>query len=559
MKINRFLKIIALVVMLCCLLSVSVFAQDQIIGQVLTTDIRAYVNGCEIPSYNINGKLAVIVSDLNHYGFTTSYNNDKRLSSVVINPNAGEVTELSTTSSTLPVGTPIMNVYATDITVELNGNKVESFNIGGKMAVYFKDLQIFGTYQYDNATRSSSLSLSGTSVSVKNPIAVPKTNEPITGTEKGISIHNWLSYGKENLYKDYTVKRNDEFSYCITETKANDLRIIKTYSGKPNTLYVVSADVKTKDVVNLENPVNPLGANISVGDYNNSRGILGTSDWQTIRIVGRSDAQGILSVSMNLGYYSNTCTGTAWFENIRVTPAAEYKTGDNTWKFLAVVLTETGIDVMDNDTNRRVKLSHEMSSKEISAIKKSLNAFAKDFTNDADGLFKVEVDIVESDVKCTNYTKDGNGYSISASAAYTYLEKNNIDIAGYDHVIMITCLPSLPASYYGLGGTFIDGKVGFSFVLHTDVNYCVEYLNGKYEGLWPSAVYIHEFLHCIESYSDALNLEIPVLHDGEKYGYTDKEEWREWYTDYIHKDVVKNGKKVGVDPQIWKLRPSLFN
>lgn len=423
----------------------------------------------------------------------------------------------------------------------------------------FAQDQIIGTYQYDNATRSSGFSLSGTSVAVKNPIAAPKKNKPITGTEKGISIHNWLSYGKENLYKDYTTKRNAEFSYCITETKANDLRIIKTYSVKPNTLYVVSVDVKTKDVVNLENPVNPLGANISVGDYNNSRGILGTNDWQTIRVVGRSDAKGILSVSMNLGYYSDTCTGTAWFENIRVTPASKFKTSDNTWKFLAVILTDTGIDVMDNDTNRRVKLSHEMSLKEVSAIKKSLNAFAKDFTNDADGLFKVEVDIVESDVKCTSYTKGSYGYTVSASDAYTYLEKNNIDIAGYDHVIMITCLPSLPASYYGLGGTFIDGKVGFSFVLHTDVNYCVDYLNGEYEGLWPSAVYIHEFLHCIESYSDALNLEIPVLHDGEKYGYTDKEEWREWYTDYIHKDVVKNGKKVGVDPQIWKLRPSLFN
>lgn len=169
------------------------------------------------------------------------------------------------------------------------------------------------------------------------------------------------------------------------------------------------------------------------------------------------------------------------------------------------------------------------------------------------------MDIVESDAKCTSYTKDSNGYSVNADAAYTYLEKNNIDIAGYDHVIIITCLPSLPASYYGLGGTFIDGKVGFSFVLHTDVNYCVEYLNGKYEGLWPSAVYIHEFLHYIESYSDTLNLEIPVLHDGEEYGYTDKEEWREWYTDYIHKDIAKNGKKVGVDPQIWRLRPSLFN
>lgn len=490
----------------------------------------------------------------------TNYNNDKRLSTVMVNPKAVEITGLSTTSSNLPVGTPVMNVYSTDITVELNGNKVESFNIGGEMAVYFKDLQIFGTYRYDNATRSSSLSLSASTSAKANPVVVQKdkTNEPITETEKELSVHHWLNYGKENLYKDYTTRRKDEFSYCITETKANDLRIIKKCSVKPNTLYVVSVDVKTRDVVSLENTVNPLGANISLGDYNNSKGILGTNDWQTVRVVGRSDAQGILCVSMNLGYYSNTCTGTAWFENICVTPANEYNTENATWKFLAVILKETGIDVMDNDTHQRVKLSHGMSSAEVSAIKKSLNAFETDFTNDAAGLFKVDLDIIESDVKCTSYSKDGNGYSISTSAAYAYLEQNHIDIAGYDHVIMITCLPSLPASYYGLGGTFIDGQVGFSFVLHTDANYCVEYLNGRYEGLWPSTVYIHEFLHSIESYSHVLNLDIPVLHEGGNYGYTDKEEWREWYTDYIHKDIAVNGKNVGVDPQIWKLRPSLF-
>ena len=86
----------------------------------------------------------------------------------MVNPKAGELTGLPITFSTLTVGTPVMNVYATDITVELNGSKVESFNIGGKMAVYFKDLQCFGSYQYDNATRSSKLSLSGTAAAVKN-------------------------------------------------------------------------------------------------------------------------------------------------------------------------------------------------------------------------------------------------------------------------------------------------------------------------------------------------------------------------------------------------------
>lgn len=551
MQTNRVLFKIALTVLLACLLTLTGVAQTQIIGQVLTTDIRAYINDCEIPSYNINGKLAVVVTDLNHYGFTTSYNNDKRLSSVSVDPYVKTLTGLATTTSTLPVGTPVMDVYATDITVELDGVQVESFNIGGKMAIYFKDLQTFGTYRYDNASRSSRLTISDGK----------KARVPLTATATGgddISIHNWAWYEADNLYLDYETHRTDEYSYCISDTKPNDLRIQRKYIVNPDTLYIVSADVKTKDVVNTENAVNPLGATISADNYNNSASVLGTNDWQTIQVLCRSDSQGELTVSMNLGYYSNTCTGTAWFENIRLTPLTEYGENAPTWKFLAVILTDTGINVMDSDTDRRIKLSHELSKAEIQAIRNSLQMFETDFTKDADGLFQVDVDIVEADAKCTSYTKDGNGYSISAGAAYTYLQENQIDITGYDHVIMITCLPSLPTNYYGLGGTYIDEKIGFSFVMHTDVQYCLDYLNGKYENLWPAAVYIHEFLHSIETYSTQLGFEIPVLHDAEKYGYTDHEEWRAWYQDFIHKTISHSGDKIGVDPQVWRLRPSML-
>ena len=66
----------------------------QIIGQVLATDIRAYINGAEIPAYNIDGKLAIIVSDLNNYGFVTQYNNDLRKTSVTRNLLASSFTSV---------------------------------------------------------------------------------------------------------------------------------------------------------------------------------------------------------------------------------------------------------------------------------------------------------------------------------------------------------------------------------------------------------------------------------------------------------------------------------
>jgi len=437
---------------------------------------------------------------------------------------------------------------------------MKKFSFIRTTALLLSFIFILSVAVFSQDPNTGSNTVSSTDVLFTADRAFSRKEVPITGNEPDLSVHHWLNYGENNLYKDYTIHRSDEFSYCISENKANDLRIIKKYIVEPNTLYAISADVKTKDIVNHENSDNPLGATISTEDYNVSHSILGTNDWQTIRLVGRSDARGILNVSMNLGYYSNTCTGTAWFENIRLTPVSEFAASDNTWRFLAVILTETGIDTMDPDTNRHIQLSHKMSSEEISAIRKSLSRFEEDFSEDAAGLFKVDVDIVEATEECTDYSRIGESdYTINTSSARAYLEQNNIDIAGYDHVIMITCLPSLPAKYYGLGGTFIQDKIGFSFVLHTDVKHCIEYLNGNFPGLWPAAVYVHEFLHSVESYSHSLNFEIPDLHNGEKYGYIDTEEWREWYWDYIHKNIISDGKKIGVDPMVWKLRPSLFS
>ena len=69
-----------LILALFVLLPFSVSA-DEIIGEVYTTDITAYINGYEIPAYNIGGSVAVAVADLRNYGFTVDYDNTLRQSS----------------------------------------------------------------------------------------------------------------------------------------------------------------------------------------------------------------------------------------------------------------------------------------------------------------------------------------------------------------------------------------------------------------------------------------------------------------------------------------------
>ena len=171
-------------------------------------------------------------------------------------------------------------------------------------------------------------------VSVSSNGNSSSTSDTNTGkgevNEPGITTYYREKTSTCRLTKDYSVRKTDAFSYCISETTPNDVRIVKRYKLKPNTVYVVLADVKTKDVVCTENPVDskvyvcPFGASISIDSTEYSVGVSGTSDWKTVQAIGTSNASGYLDVSMNLGYSPNYCTGTAWFENIRIIPLNEY-------------------------------------------------------------------------------------------------------------------------------------------------------------------------------------------------------------------------------------------
>ena len=135
-----------------CVLSLLVFpaeaAAPKVIGKVLTTDIRAYINGAEIPAYNIDGNMVIVGSDLRSYGFSVVYNNDTRTSSVTLPANGGKWEPMTNITRYSTIGEKVMDVYATDIKVLINGTEVQAFNVDNKMAFRFNELKVFGSYQY---------------------------------------------------------------------------------------------------------------------------------------------------------------------------------------------------------------------------------------------------------------------------------------------------------------------------------------------------------------------------------------------------------------------------
>ena len=61
---KKFLSIILSLAMVTTTETVAFAANGDVIGNIYSTDIRAYINGVEVESYNIGGRTAVVIEDI---------------------------------------------------------------------------------------------------------------------------------------------------------------------------------------------------------------------------------------------------------------------------------------------------------------------------------------------------------------------------------------------------------------------------------------------------------------------------------------------------------------
>lgn len=129
----------------------------EVVDHVLATDIRAFINGYEIPAYNIGGRLGVVAEDLADYGFSVEWNGEAR--TLAVYRSAGKAFQPATMPAReeKPIGTRLSPVLYTDIVTYLDGTVVDSFNIDGRTILYFSELARYGSYLYDNDVRMSML------------------------------------------------------------------------------------------------------------------------------------------------------------------------------------------------------------------------------------------------------------------------------------------------------------------------------------------------------------------------------------------------------------------
>ncbi len=182
----------------------------------------------------------------------------------------------------------------------------------------------------------------------------------------------------------------------------------------------------------------------------------------------------------------------------------------------------------------------------INAFTKALPALVNEITN---GRVKFEnYAVVTNDP----ITKWGTGqYAALPDIDGTGNWRSRVGPTGNFDVHFVMSPRPQPA-LWALGGGFCcdnANRVGWVFVDRptTDV---------ASEGLL--AGWIHEFLHVIGDafYKDRLGVsQMPLLHDAEAFGYSrntaGREEWVQWYKDYMNRQVQRDGKLWGIGEEGW--------
>ncbi len=108
----------------------------DVCGSIYATDIKAIINGVEVPSYNIGGRTVVIIEDITH---NHSYNDELR-AFIIGELSPGALIAGSNKSNRRP-GTKIGNIYETDIvTYTRGGEQLPCYSLNGRMAVAIEDL-----------------------------------------------------------------------------------------------------------------------------------------------------------------------------------------------------------------------------------------------------------------------------------------------------------------------------------------------------------------------------------------------------------------------------------
>ena len=158
--IKRLSLFITITIVLASVLSTSVFSlkTGDKLGDVLNTDIKAYIDNNRIPCYSIDGNIVVSTGDLINYWFETSWDGNSRSTKIILN-KAKKISPIEVANSTKKSGTVAFSYVYTDIKVYVNDKKVDSYSANGQMYIKMNELSVYGKYVWDSKTKTVNLTI----------------------------------------------------------------------------------------------------------------------------------------------------------------------------------------------------------------------------------------------------------------------------------------------------------------------------------------------------------------------------------------------------------------
>lgn len=142
---KKIISIILSTIMMLTIYTTVFAANGDVVGHIYSTDIRAYINGVEVESYNIGGKTAVVIEDIIKENSHEYIYDDSTRTLNFFSLDSDCLVEGNLQSDTKP-GKSVGNIYETDIKTSIYDVVIPTYNIGGKTAVAIEDLGYDGAF-----------------------------------------------------------------------------------------------------------------------------------------------------------------------------------------------------------------------------------------------------------------------------------------------------------------------------------------------------------------------------------------------------------------------------
>ena len=356
--------------------------------------------------------------------------------------------------------------------------------------------------------------------------------------------------------RDKNVKYSDINSYKITSNEFNDAMFYKQIQVKKNTPYRVTCMVKTKGV-EAEKIESSIGAQISIPDtVERSVAIRGDTGWQELEFIFNSKNREAIDVAFRLGGVAGKAKGEAWFSDFKI---EEGKSDENSnWKFACFIFDNTSVSI----NNQQIDI--QVTNNDISDIKNTIARFERSCNNLSQGKMTAECDIYEVKEPIVSLSYDEQfGYYIAPEDIENQI-KDVINQNNYDHIFAVVRLGNEEheddielKDWIGLGAMDYYG-IGFSNIRLPNNSKSYIYRYNSRINQFPEEVLLHEFLHSLERTAKEYEYEVPELHAYKDYGYENEPliGQREWYRDYMNKEISTSNGNVGLPNEIYTLKPA---